>query len=186
MIEFITVFLIALGLSMDAFAVSLCCGSGVKGRKFDLAIKIGLFFGLFQAIMPLIGYYFGFFIKDYFDKVDHWIAFGLLAGIGGKMIYESMKDEGCKTFDTSKLIIILGLSVATSIDALVAGLSLAMIGLNILLSVSIIGLTTFILSYFGVYLGEKFCCRWGSKAELLGGSILVLIGLKTLLEHLLV
>ncbi|MEI7594889.1 MAG: manganese efflux pump MntP family protein [Bacteroidota bacterium] len=184
--ELFTVFLIALGLSMDAFAVALCCGAGLKKEKHKTALRVGLFFGIFQALMPLIGFKFGFFIKEYFDKVDHWIAFSLLAGIGGKMIYESFKSDNCeKGFDISKLFVILSLSVATSIDALVAGLSLALIGLNVYFSIGIIGITTFLFSYFGVFMGEKFSCRWGSKAELIGGIILIIIGLKTLLEHIL-
>jgi len=184
--EFLTVLFLGIALSMDAFAVSLCCGANLHGKKFKTAIIVGFYFGLFQALMPLAGFKFGFMLEDMIAAFDHWVAFGLLAIIGGKMLMEGIKsDPTCKkSINITKFTVVIALAVATSIDALIAGLSLAYMDMNIYSAITIIGVTTFLFSYFGVYLGERFSYKLGSKAEIIGGIILILIGTKTLFEHL--
>ena len=182
---FPSILLIAVGLSMDAFAVSVC--KGLKMRKIDYGktLLIGLFFGGFQAIMPLIGWLIGLKFQRFIERYDHWVAFLLLAIIGGKMIYESFKpddDDDDPSFSISELFV---LAVATSIDALAVGIGFAMFReVNILYSISVIGSITFILSVAGVAIGNRFGSVYKNKAELAGGIILVLLGLKILLEHL--
>ena len=182
---FPSILLIAVGLSMDAFAVSVC--KGLKMRKIDYGktLLIGLFFGGFQAIMPLIGWLIGLKFQRFIERYDHWVAFLLLAIIGGKMIYESFKpdeDDDDPSFSISELFV---LAVATSIDALAVGIAFAMFReVNILYSISVIGSITFILSVAGVAIGNRFGSVYKNKAELAGGIILVLLGLKILLEHL--
>lgn len=180
------VFLIGVGLSMDAFAVAIC--RGLKMQKFHAGqtAVIALFFGGFQALMPLLGWLLGKQFEKYITAVDHWIAFALLAIIGGKMIYDSFKkDEDDKSekdiFNVKELFF---MAVATSIDALAVGITFAFLSVNIWSSITIIGLTTFALSAIGVLIGHKFGAKYKNKAELAGGVILVLIGLKILLEHL--
>lgn len=181
----ITVILIAFGLSMDAFTVSMCMGTGAGRKKKSTALKAGFFFGSFQALMPLLGWLLGFYFKKYIEDIDHWIAFGLLGFIGLRMISEAVKNKSCgKTYNISKLGVMLTLSVATSIDALAVGLSLALLNIPILLSAAIIGLVTFFISYIGVLIGRKFSFILGGKAELAGGIILIAIGIKILIEHL--
>lgn len=184
--EFLTVLLLGIALSMDAFAVSLCCGTNLHEKKFKTAVLIGFYFGLFQALMPLAGFKFGYMLEDMISAFDHWVAFGLLSIIGGKMLFEGIKtDPACKkSINVTKFSVVIALAVATSIDALIAGLSLAYMNMNIYTAISIIGITTFIFSYFGVYLGERFSYKLGNKAEIIGGIILILIGIKTLFEHL--
>jgi manganese efflux pump family protein len=186
MIEaFITVLLIALGLSMDAFAVSMCFGTTAGANKKAIALKAGFFFGGFQAIMPLLGWVLGFYLKDYIEEIDHWVAFGLLAFIGFRMISEAVKSKSCvKTYNITSIWVMITLSVATSIDALAVGLSLALLNIPILLSAAIIGVITFCISFIGVYIGKRFCCILGNKAEFAGGIVLFLIGIKILIEHL--
>lgn len=180
------IFLIGIGLSMDAFAVAVC--RGLKMQKFNIkhTAVIALFFGGFQALMPLIGWFLGKQFEKYITAVDHWIAFALLAFIGGKMIYDSFKkdddDQGEKDVFNLKEIFVM--AVATSIDALAVGITFAFLSVNIWSSISIIGVTTFVLSAIGVLIGHKFGAKYKNKAELAGGVILVLIGLKILLEHL--
>jgi putative Mn2+ efflux pump MntP len=182
-VEFITIIFVAFALSMDAFAVSLCFGTCAKIKK-SVSLRAGLFFGSFQAIMPLIGWGIGFLLKNVIQQIDHWIAFILLVFIGLKMIVEAVKSKSCqKKFDTDSLWVMLSLSIATSLDALAVGLSFALLKIPILAAVSIIGLVTFAMSYAGVYLGKRLGYRFGSKAEIAGGIILVGIGLKILLEH---
>ena len=181
--DFLSVLLIGIGLSMDAFAVSLCKGLALKSPSVKSIVVVGLWFGAFQMIMPIIGYYLGSSFYSLISDYDHWIAFILLAVIGLNMIRESFSDEE-EGIDASLGIgTMLMLAIATSIDALAVGISLAMTGDSIFASASIIGLTTFVLSAIAVKLGSKFGDRFGSKAELLGGIILILIGLKILLEH---
>jgi putative Mn2+ efflux pump MntP len=181
----ITVFLIAVGLSMDAFAVSMCMGTAAGLHKRTIALKAGFFFGGFQAAMPLIGWVLGYYLKDYIREIDHWIAFGLLAFIGLRMISEAVKNKNCaKTYNISNLWVMLTLSLATSIDALAVGLSLTLLDVPILLSAVIIGAVTFCISYIGVFIGKKFSCILGSKAEFAGGIVLIAIGFKILVEHL--
>ena len=177
--------LIAVGLSMDALAVSIGKGLSVQNIKMHHTAKVGLWFGGFQALMPLVGYYLGASFASVVAEVDHWIAFALLAIIGFNMIKESFaKDEacGCNDFSVRKMFL---LAVATSIDALAVGVTFAFLGVEILPAILLIGLTTFVLSAVGLHIGNAFGCRYKSKAEFAGGAILILIGTKILLEHLL-
>jgi len=174
--------LIAVGLSMDAFAVSICKGLSLKELKPRHAALVGLYFGGFQALMPLIGWAMGYRFEHVIESVDHWIAFSLLAVIGIGMIRESRQTEelnGDLGFRTMML-----LAVATSIDALAVGVTFAFLQVRILPAAGLIGVTTFFLSALGVYIGRAFGLRYKAKAELAGGIILILIGLKILLEHL--
>ena len=186
-IVFIVVFLTGVALSMDAFAVAICKGLKMQKLNYKQMGIIALFFGGFQALMPFIGWALGFSFKNYIESFDHWVAFALLAFIGGKMIYESFKDDDddCGCFDIKELFV---MAIATSIDAMAAGVAFAIDGVDtigdILLSVLIIGVTTFILSAIGVLIGHKFGAVYKSKAELAGGIILIFIGVKILLEHL--
>lgn len=177
------VMLLAAALSMDAFAVSIGLGAKRAQAVLPLAIKAGVFFGIFQALMPLIGYLAGSGFLEYIEKVDHWVAFILLALIGGKMIYESFCEEIGEDIKqvTTKVMFIL--AVATSIDALAAGFTLTLFDLEPLISVVLIGVTTFVFSFAGVYFGDKTGTYLESRAELLGGLILVAIGVKILAEH---
>lgn len=185
---FAELFLIGVGLSMDAFAVSVCKGLNMRGKvNFKHAGIIALFFGGFQALMPLIGYFLGIGFEKYITKIDHWIAFVLLGFIGGKMIVEAIKEwkaEDKQEEDKLDIKELAILAVATSIDALAVGITFAFLSVNIWSAISIIGVTTFVLSIIGVVIGNKFGSRYKSKAELAGGIILVLMGLKILLEHL--
>lgn len=184
---FIELFLIAIGLSMDAFAVAVC--KGIKMQKLNIkqTAIISLFFGGFQALMPFIGWAIGTGFEKYIKSVDHWIAFFLLAFIGGKMDYESFKAEDVEDsgfFDLKELTV---MAIATSIDALAVGIAFATLSMKLLdisLAVLLIGVTTFVLSALGVFIGHKFGASFKNKAELAGGIILILIGLKILLEHL--
>lgn len=187
--SFQEIFLIGVGLSMDAFAVALCKGLNMKKVNYAHTVIIALFFGGFQAVMPLLGWFLGKNFESYIKSVDHWIAFALLAYIGGKMAYEAIKgdDEEEETsakgdkLDLKELTI---MAIATSIDALAVGITFAFLQVSIVSSITIIGITTFMLSIIGVMIGNRFGMRFKSKAELAGGIILVLIGLKILLEHL--
>ena len=182
--------LLAVGLSMDAFAVSVCKGLSVKKATAKQSVICGAWFGGFQALMPLVGYFLGSMFAKAIEKVDHWIAFGLLAIIGVNMLKEAFEKGTCKDcqnaeeadFSAKSMFV---MAVATSIDALAVGISLAMAGdVNIWLSVALIGATTFSFSAAGVKIGSLFGAAFEKKAQLAGGLILVLIGLKILLEHL--
>ena len=181
-------FLIGVGLSMDAFAVAVCKGLAM-GNRIDKgqALVTALFFGGFQALMPLAGWALGRQCEGYITQLDHWIAFVLLGVIGGKMIWEALREgeeaaeKGAGRLDLKELTL---LALATSIDALAVGVTFAFLKADIALSVSLIGLTTFCLSLGGVWVGHVFGARFKRKAEVAGGAILVLIGLKILLEHL--
>lgn len=179
------VVLIAVGLAMDAFAVSVCKGLKMKTIDYKYAALIAAFFGVFQAVMPFIGWVLGKQFEQYITNIDHWIAFVLLAFIGGKMIAEAFKEgeEGvCPvTYDLKDVFM---LAIATSIDALAVGITFAFLQMKILVPVLTIGVITFVLSIVGVIVGNRFGARYKSRAELAGGVILVLIGLKILLEHL--
>lgn len=184
---FFELFLIAVGLSMDAFAVSIC--KGLKMQRFNVrhAGVIALAFGGFQALMPVIGWFLGKQFESYITGIDHWIAFALLAVIGGKMAVESFKkEEEDSSKENEKLDVkeLLVLAVATSIDALAVGITFAFLQVSIVPAVSLIGVITFVLSALGVFIGHKFGAKFKSKAELAGGIILIFIGLKILLEHL--
>lgn len=184
----VELFLIAVGLSMDAFAVAVCKGLSMQKCTVRKACLVGGWFGVFQGGMPLLGYFLGVQFKDVITSIDHWIAFVLLAFIGGNMIREAMKEdecEECKEEDASLDVkTMFGLAVATSIDALAVGVTFAFLQVNIIWAVSFIGIVTFILSMVGVKVGNVFGERYSSKAELAGGAILVILGLKILLEHL--
>ena len=184
---FLELFLIGVGLSADAFSVSVCKGLNMRKLNIGHAYIIALFFGGFQAIMPLIGYLLGTSFSKYIEAFDHWIAFVLLAFIGGKMVIEAIRekdgDEEEKT-DVLKMGELTVLAVATSIDALAVGITFAFLKVNIFFSILIIGVTTFALSLGGVLLGNRFGAKYKNKAEIAGGVILIFIGLKILLEHL--
>ena len=176
---------IGIGLSMDAFAVAICKGLKMQKLKYGQAFTIAAFFGGFQGLMPFLGWAICRNFESYIKSADHWIAFVLLGFIGGKMIYESFKndeDDSKDTFDIKELFV---MAVATSIDALAVGITFAFSGvLNVGWAVTIIATITFGLSLFGVFLGHKFGARYKKKAELTGGVILILIGAKILLEDL--
>lgn len=186
-------FIIAVGLSMDAFAVAICKGLSVQKAKIRHMAITGLYFGIFQAGMPLIGYLVGKQFAQYITRFDHWIAFILLGLIGANMIRESLsKDDddececGCEEKNSSfGFKAMLPMAIATSIDALAIGVSFALLpDVDIVPAVSFIGIITFALSFAGVKIGNVFGAKFKSKAELAGGVILVLMGLKILLEHL--
>lgn len=184
---FIELFILGIGLSMDAFAVAICKGLCMQKLNYKNTVIIGAFFGGFQALMPLVGYILGTQFKDSITAFDHWIAFILLALIGLNMIRESRyKDEiSCENVDVSLSIKNMTLlSIATSIDALAVGITFAFLQVNIIPAISIIGITTFIISVLGVKIGHVFGSKYKSKAELAGGIILIIIGLKILFEHL--
>ena len=177
-------FLIATGLSFDTFAVSLSTGLTVSNIKFWQGVKIAFVLAFFQTIMPLIGWIGGVQVEKYIASYDHWIAFSLLAALGIKMILESFKKEEEKKFNPLLFSVLIGMAVATSIDALVVGLCLAMIKTNIYLALIIIGSVTFLVSMTGMLFGKKANGRSGKKVEILGGLILIGIGLKILIGHL--
>ena len=184
---FVELLLTAVALSMDAFAVSTCKGLGMRKLNKKHALIIGLFFGGFQALMPLIGWLLGKQFESLITGIDHWVVFTLLSIIGGKMIYDSLKggeDEDCACEDKLDLKELVGLSFATSIDALAVGISFAFLNARILPSVACIGITTCLLSIGGVWIGQKFGAKYKDRATLAGGIVLVLIGLRILLEHL--
>jgi len=183
--DFITITVIAIALAMDAFAVSIVSGAAYKQLHVKHTIRIALFFGAFQALMPLIGYLAGLTVQEYIADYDHWIAFALLSGVGAKMIYESFKIRPAKNnFDPANTLVLLVLSVATSIDALAIGLTLSVLEISIIIAVIIIGVVTFVLSYAGVMVGKKFGHFFENRIEAAGGVVLIVIGLKILLQHL--
>lgn len=180
----IELFLIAVGLSMDAFAVSVCKGLAMPKCTFKKAAIVGLWFGGFQALMPAIGYILGAQFQETIASIDHWIAFVLLALIGGNMIREALdndEEEADASLDVKTMFL---LAVATSIDALAIGITFAFLKVNIIPAVCFIGSVTFIISFAGVKIGNVFGVRYKNKAEIVGGVILILLGLKILLEHL--
>lgn len=189
MVMFFTLLLMGVGLAMDAFAVSICKGLSMRKVNKKQCLVIGLFFGGFQALMPFIGWVLGSQFEQYITSIDHWIAFILLGFIGGKMVVEAIreKDEAVEVekmdppLDLKEMFI---LAIATSIDALAVGITFAFLQVPIVEAISIIGITTFVISVIGVYVGNFFGNRYKKKAELAGGMILILIGLKILLEHL--
>lgn len=185
----IELFLLGVGLSMDAFAVSVCKGLGMKKLNKKQALIIGLYFGGFQALMPFVGWLLGSQFQKYITSIDHWIAFILLGFIGGKMMIEAVRewneeevvDVMYAPIDHKNMLV---LAVATSIDALTVGITFAFLGTPIVEAITIIGITTMVISIAGVVVGNFFGSRYKSKAEFIGGLILVLLGLKILLEHL--
>lgn len=180
-----TIVFIASGLAMDAFAVSVASGLAVTKLRVRHALRMAIFFSLFQAFMPVAGWLLGYSFRHEIAAVDHWLAFGLLVAIGGKMIYESLKLEDAENpKDPMSVSVLFVLSVATSIDALAVGLTLTFIKVPIVTPAVIIGLVTFALSYVGVFIGDRFGHFFEKKIEALGGLILIGIGLKILIEHL--
>jgi len=183
---FIEILLIAIGLSMDAFAVSIGKGLTCKKVTWDKALCVGLWFGGFQALMPLIGYFVGSSFASLVENVDHWIAFILLALIGGNMIREALsKKDECELVPSSfgfKTMFLM--AIATSIDALAAGVTFAFVGCNIWIAIAVIGATTFLFSVIGLCIGHLVGCKFHKGAELFGGIVLVAIGIKILVEHL--
>lgn len=189
MAVWIELLLMGIGLAMDAFAVAICKGLGMRRVNKKQAVIIGLFFGGFQALMPFIGWGLGIQFESYITSIDHWIAFLLLGIIGGKMIMEALKTEDedaeVKELDAPlDLKELLVLAVATSIDALAVGITFAFLDYPIVEAVSIIGVVTFLISIGGVYVGNFFGNKYKNKAEFAGGLILVLLGAKILLSHL--
>lgn len=181
--NFLEFFMIAVGLSMDAFAVSICKGLSLPKMKWKYAIVTGLYFGGFQALMPFLGYLLGANFQDMIRSIDHWIAFILLGVIGGNMIKESRKE--IEQMDASFGIrAMLPLAIATSIDALAVGVGFAFLQVDILPAVCLIGIVTFVFSLAGIQIGNVFGARYKARAEVIGGIILILMGCKILLEHL--
>jgi manganese efflux pump family protein len=178
------ILLIAIGLAMDTFGVSIALG-GADNRKFSKGILSSVMFGVFQAVMPIIGWFIGETFKPVISNIDHWVAFFLLFTIGLKMIYGDLNNKqnifNQKNIDLKLLI---SLAFATSIDALIVGMGIALFNVPILLAVCIIGLVTFLLSMGGVYLGVRCCSLFQNKTGILGGSVLIIIGIKILVEHL--
>lgn len=184
--SFFELVLIAIGLSADAFAVAVCNGLSMKKLTLKKALIVGLYFGIFQAAMPLAGYFLGAAFAEYITAFDHWIVFALLLILGAKMIKESLSkktEDSCEEQPlTPKKM--LPLALATSIDALAVGITFAFLQVKIAPAVTLIGITTLLLSMLGTLIGNRFGTKFKSKAELFGGIILILIGVKILLEHL--
>ncbi|MEG3934812.1 MULTISPECIES: manganese efflux pump MntP family protein [unclassified Microcoleus] len=180
-----TTILLSLGLAADAFAVAVSSGLAIKHMKVNKALKIALFFGGFQALMPVIGWLIGLSFSFLITPIDHWIAFGLLSFIGGRMIYESLQGEECeKKFNPLDTGTLITLSVATSIDALAVGIGFAVLKDSIALAVTAIGFITFFLAFAGVFIGNKCGNLFANKIEILGGAILIFIGSRILFMHL--
>lgn len=178
--------LLSAGLAMDAFAAAICKGACIRRGAYHVNLKIAASFGIFQAVMPLIGYFLGQQFSAYIEQFDHWVAFGLLALIGGKMIWDvaNGNDEEEQTGAPVRFGELMLLSLATSIDALVVGVALAFLNANVFVSVAFIGCITFVISLAGTSIGCRFGTRFESQAQLAGGSVLILLGTKILLEHL--
>ena len=184
--KIIHILLVALGLSMDAFSVSVTSGVQIKAVKYRHAFLIALVFGVFQALMPLLGAALGIGLLGFLSSFDHWLAFAILSFIGGKMIYESrfLKENEKKSMNPLDPRVLLLLAVATSIDALAVGFTITLISQNIFQTAAIIGLVTFLLCFAGVIIGDRFGHFFESKIEILGGLMLIAVGLKILVEHL--
>ena len=185
-LDFISILVIAFGLSADCFAVAFSGSIAMRTISFPQVFRASLSFGIFQALMPVIGWLVGLTVVDLIADYDHWLAFALLSFIGGKMIWESFRSEGSRPAgtDITKGIVLLTLSVATSIDALAVGLSFAFLEVNITLASATIGSVAFVVSVMGFFLGRKAGRLMGKRAEAIGGLILIAIGLRILLTHL--
>lgn len=181
--HFIEIVMIGIGLSMDAFAVSICKGLSTRKLQFKHALICGGYFGFFQGLMPLIGYILGVQFKERIENIDHWIAFILLGFIGINMLREAFEEEETVSCNFS-FKAMLPLAIATSIDALAIGVTFAFLNVDILYAISIIAIITFVISMMGVKIGHVFGLKYKAKAEMAGGIILILIGCKILLEHL--
>lgn len=180
----IEILVIGIGLSMDAFAVAVCKGLSLKKINLKQALIVGVYFGGFQALMPFLGYVLGKGFQEQIQSIDHWIAFILLAIIGGSMIKESLEKDDEEPDSSLSFKTMVVLAIATSIDALAVGVTFAFLQVEIFSAIAIIGVTTLILSMVGVKIGNVFGLKYKSKAEFIGGGILILMGIKILLEHL--
>lgn len=180
----VEIILIGIGLAMDAFAVAVCKGLSMKKIKVKNCTIVGGYFGIFQGLMPVVGFILGVSFQEIITKVDHWVAFILLGVIGLNMIRESLSKENNNSNDKVDFKTMLPLAIATSIDALAIGITFAFLKVNIILAATIITITTFLISFVGVIVGNKLGNKLEKKAEMFGGIILVIIGLKILLEHL--
>ena len=178
------ILLISIGLAMDAFAVSICKGLSLKTMSWKKAIIVGLYFGFFQALMPLIGYFLGATFESVVTKVDHWIAFILLGIIGINMLKEAFGNDEENQNDKVDFKTMIMLAIATSIDALAVGITFAFLKVNMAIATIMIGIVTFAICVIGVKIGNKFGDKYERKAEVVGGLILIFIGIKILLEHL--
>ena len=182
--ETVEILLISIGLAMDAFAVSICKGLSIKKMNWKNAIIIGMYFGIFQAGMPILGYFLGSTFERFITNIDHWIAFSLLNGIGFDMLKEAFSKESEHSNDKVDFKTMIILSIATSIDALAVGITFACLKTKIIVPEITIGIITFFMSVIGVKIGNKFGDKYEKKAEIMGGVILILLGIKMLLEHL--
>ena len=180
------IILIGLGLGMDSFAVAICKGLAMKKMNWNKAIVIGSYFGVFQALMPIIGYFLGVNFQNVIVAFDHWIAFALLGSIGLNMLKDAYSKENDSFDDCVEVKTMIVLAIATSIDALAVGITFAFLQVNIVVSVVVIGVIAFSLSVIGVVLGNSFGNKYEKRAEIFGGVILILMGCKILIEHLLV
>lgn len=178
------ILLISIGVAMDAFAVAICKGLAMRKMDWKKAIIIGLYFGIFQALMPVLGYFLGTTFEQFITSIDHWIALVLLSAIGINMVKEAFDKESEECNEDVDVKTMLVLAVATSIDALAVGITFACLRINIILPIISIGIITFSLSIVGVRIGNKFGDKYKSKSELAGGILLILLGIKILLEHL--
>ncbi len=185
LLDLLTIVFIALGLAMDATAVSIATGSAISKGRIRLALRMGASFGFFQALMPIVGWLGGRGLREFVAGIDHWVAFALLVVVGAKMIYESLRMKGSQKKSGSMTpSVLLLLSVATSIDALAVGFSFAFLGVAIVAPVAVIGVVTFVLSFVGVLIGSGIGHFLESKIEAVGGLVLIGIGAKILVEHL--
>ena len=182
--DLLTLLTLAVGLAMDAFAVSICKGLAMREKVLKKGIIVGLWFGGFQALMPTIGFFLGTQFKDQITSIDHWIAFVLLGLIGINMVKEALSNDEEQADDSIAVKEMFMLAVATSIDALAVGITFAFLNVHIVSAASIIGVCTFLISFAGVKIGNIFGTKYKSKAELAGGVILILLGFKILFEHL--
>lgn len=182
--SYIQVFIISIGLAMDAMAVSICKGLCLKDLNIKKQIKIGLYFGIFQAIMPLIGYFLGDLFDELLFSIDHWIVFALLVIIGASMIFETITDKKSFFDDQINFKVMFLPALATSIDALAVGFTFAFMKVNLWISVIMIGIVAYLFTYIGVMIGYKVGNRYENKAKLLGGIILIVIAIKILMEHI--
>ena len=182
--DLLTLLTLAVGLAMDAFAVSICKGLAMREKVLKKGIIVGLWFGGFQALMPTIGFFLGTQFKDQITSIDHWIAFVLLGLIGINMVKEALSNDEEQADDSIAVKEMFMLAVATSIDALAVGITFAFLNVHIISAASMIGVCTFLISFAGVKIGNIFGTKYKSKAELAGGIILILLGFKILFEHL--
>lgn len=182
--DLLTLLTLAVGLAMDAFAVSICKGLAMREKVLKKGIIVGLWFGGFQALMPTIGFFLGTQFKDQITSIDHWIAFVLLGLIGINMVKEALSNDEEQADDSIAVKEMFMLAVATSIDALAVGITFAFLNVHIVSAASMIGVCTFLISFAGIKIGNIFGTKYKSKAELVGGIILILLGFKILFEHL--